>query len=287
MSVLYVVFHGEIVFFDSCKPEDSIQAYAPEMDIHVYSAGPWLAENMIPKGLKLKLDGVSTGVATLEECREVMVIYNDAAPVAKSISSTDNHMLIELPRAEVIFSGARIDLQYDKISVKPPHTFSQPSDYANALCTVFQYTTNTVGVPQLLITGNLNGTNEMNPAGLKWLAAEGKSGYFVLHFYAEADVLPDSMHIEQASRKGASLVGVDLTFTVSPAERPLGGSSPHSGLFTPELNLTLFSRLKYLENINEQLHAGNPKCLNWAPVGSSESHLGTPQCGVTGGVGRK
>ena len=42
-NILYVVFHGELAFFEHSSTK-SICVYAPVVDTHLYMAGPWLAE---------------------------------------------------------------------------------------------------------------------------------------------------------------------------------------------------------------------------------------------------
>ena len=286
MSVLYVVFHGEIVFFDSCNPKDCIHAYAPEMGIHVYSAGPWLAENLIPKGLKLKLDGVNSGAKTLKDYSDRMVVFNHAVPDTDKINSDTNHMQIELPRPENIFSGGRIELAKDAIQVTPPQSFTPTSDNYAPLCSVFQYTILPECRPALKFQGTFGQTNTMCPEKLEWQSAESQDGSYVLHVFAEADIVPGDEHIQEASRLGASLIGVNLTVTVGGGARKPADQVP-IGVFPDEVILTLSDRLPYLGDLNDQLHRQGGNNLRW---GLSERHgglqriMGVRQCATAGGV---
>src|SRR4051794_32007098 len=64
-DTFYLVLHGEIAIFDSCKPEDHISLYTPDILEHVFMAGAWLGEQRIPACATLNLTGVNAGYARI------------------------------------------------------------------------------------------------------------------------------------------------------------------------------------------------------------------------------
>jgi hypothetical protein len=271
-GTLYVVFHGEVVFFDNGNQNDPIMAYAPEMDIHAYMAGPWLGEHWLQRGLELRLQGVKTGSASLKVRQDLTVMLYQASMPTKEMAD-ESHMTIELPRPDDIFSGRRQDISKDKIVVKAPASYTIPEkDKCSALCTVFQYTIDSQTPPELRPVPCANET--------PWKSHLTTPGYYVLHVYAEADRLPGGAHVEMASRASAALVGVDLTLTVSPSKRARDGVTPRPGISAAEMRLTLAERMPYLTSIGLGVQSGNVDCLQWKPDYHLHTLIGTSQCGV-------
>jgi len=296
MSTLFVVFHGEIIFFDSCELGHPIYAYAPEIDIHVYSAGPWLAERMIPKGSNLELRGVDDGEATLKQCSDFLLTYPGAKPVEQHFMAENSHMQIKLPRPCEILSGGRECLS-DVTIVLDDDTKVAPPDYGG-LCVIFKYTFSTTECPALRIwdqdPGAKPAAKDPPPMQVndiqRWESGGSLDGYNVLHVFAEADIeMPGDEHVRRAAIKGASLIGVnikELRFSPGFAERqPV--EAPR-GLYEPEINLTLADRVPFLGGIGFLLHGNVDAFLQQqqlrGPRTAANPFIGSRQCAISGGI---
>jgi hypothetical protein len=277
-ATLYVVFHGEIAFFDSGEPDDDILAYASEMDIHEYSAGEWLGENRIPKGLTLKLKGVSPGTVKFADNQEVTATFTGAGPTGHR-----RHMTIQLPRPDEIFSGGRIQVNPADVTIVGPGSLHVPSDYSIALAVVFRYRVSEApGVPRLVIVDGA-----VSPGfSPQWVATEAQEGYFVLHVYAEADCFPGTEHIQMATKEAAALLGINVKVTIhntQPARQPAAG---RPGLTAEEINLTLADRTISAGDLGMQFREGK-ECLYFHdPNLIHATGFGAGACGTCAGIRR-
>ncbi len=277
-DTLYVVFHGEIVFLDSCNDDENIQAYAPEMDIHVYSAGAWLGENRIPSGLTLGLCGVEHGTACFVDDKELTLIFPDA-----QTTSRPRHMQIDLPRPEEIISGVRMDITPDTITVNGTGAPLVPKDGRLALAIIFQYRLSTPKAPLLYVKDG-----DVMPGFFPdWSAHNHGDGTpYVLHVYAEADCHPGAMHVEKASKDSAALIGIDVDITVDPDERMFLPVAAPPGLSGDEINMTLARRSPATADLGAQIQACPTGSLGWHPDGQEVGVLfgGPAACGHIVGV---
>jgi hypothetical protein len=252
---LYAIFHGEIMFFDDGQPNNEILGLAPAMDIHVYSAGPWLAEKRIPPGLTLELQGVNSGKFSFDNNPDLTVMFGGGDP--RKNTKEKPYLTLRLPRPDNIISGGRISLEGVSIEPAPGQSVSNNGSIAHAL--IFEYTpSGGPNVPRLVIQDGGKQLEKMNQPML-WQAADVGNGTFNLHVFAEADVIPSPQHIREASQMGLALAGISATFTVKQEE--IGNlfidvPAP-KGLLAEEVNFNLADRASMLGLLTKALHQGN------------------------------
>jgi hypothetical protein len=237
-KTLYVIFHGEIFFFDSGIPDDPIKGFAPAMEMHVYSAGPWLEERRIPGGFTLGLSpNVQSGKMTFAQSGDVTLLFKGAQP-DKPVTEEPAYMKLILPRPDNIFSGERVAINFDSIQVGNAPAPAQTSDSCSALSMIFQYSVEEGDAPSLTI---IEAPYPM-PDLKGWNCGTGPDGCYILHVFAEADVVVNNAHITEASRKGAALIGIDLQLTPTNVEAH-NKVLPPPGLLCQDVNQTLAARL--------------------------------------------
>jgi hypothetical protein len=281
LHTLYVVFHGEVVFFDSGKSDENIQAMAPEMDIHQYLAGAWLGENWIPKGLTLGLSGVVPGKATFtdDQHKDLTLVFKGARH-----TNTRAHMQLDLPRPYEITSGKRMTV--DKcLATVDGKCVPIPPDSQIAIATVFHYRlidgTTTGSIPRLYVKGG-SADPEYVP---HWAAGESKYGFCVLHVYAEADCVPGTMHIQMASQASAALLGITAEFKqpgIWSTFHPIRPENVPPGLLPHEVNMTLADRSDAIRLVGQEIQQDPTACIRWSPPPFAAG--GNSACGHIVGV---
>lgn len=191
-------------------------------------------------------------------------------------------MTIQLPRPDEIFSGGRIEIDPDDVTVVGPGSLHVPSDNFIALAVVFRYrVSDAPGVPRLVIVDG-GVSSGFSP---KWVASEAQDGYYVLHVYAEADCFPGTAHIQMATKEAAALLGIDVDVTIhniAPARRP---AAARPGLTAEEINLTLADRTISAGDLGVQFREGDD-CLEFRdPSVIQTNGFGAGACGSAVGVG--
>lgn len=293
-KTLYVVFHGEIAFFDSRDTEQNIQAFAPEMDIHVYMAGPWLGEHLIPKGLTLGLSGVHHGAADFVKDGLKTVTFTGA-----SLTKNARHMHLDLPRPDGIYYGGLMYVEPKKTSVSGDQTvdFPMPKEAGGkavtAVSIVFKYRVKAGATPEFYVKDG-----ELMPGFEPSWIADGTDDYLVLHVFAESDTIPGAMHIQMASEASAALLGVKATVSVdATSDYVKMDKSPLPGLTRDEIRLTLADRECATTDLGEQFQTDPSGSLHWHdPIderGTKPRHGRTPKrafggassCGPSAGSG--
>lgn len=275
-KTLYAVFHGEFCFFDGGKDAEYIDVYAPAMDIHVYSAGPWLGENRLPPGMEMRLEGALAGGRSLVAEPLVTLTYSQCGP-----PRTRPYVHITVPRPKEIFAGKRELMPLDPIVVKGAPAPAAP-DNRVALAVIFQY-----DVDPDLPSGQTPGLRPLAelPRGFEpnWNSHSGNGTHYVLHAFAEADCPPGPDHIKMASEMAASLLGLEATVTPPDGKVNDKLSTPPPGLTSQEINMTLADRTVWLAIVGGALQAGNP-----IPDGPGKNlGAGTGSCGCAiGGAGK-
>jgi hypothetical protein len=269
-NILYVVFHGELAFYDTWD-SDCIRVYAPVVYAnatapsasqiasgttppfippvlsHTYMAGRWLGEREIPRGSTLQLNGVVAGRATISQSKIVRLGQNSEPRPASA------YFEIRLPRPHEILDGYIIDCAgaivindapsaVQEMDLRPVFKYRMKEDYA-------------------WLT-DLDNCPDHDPLR-NWGAGIGIPGYYSLHIFAEEDDLfsdPDESHARNAFATAGHVLGVNQLF-VNP-RGTLKGAGSYPGLNPLEVSLTLAQRTQGLAFLGQQLRQGH-KHLVW------------------------
>jgi hypothetical protein len=248
--ILYVVFHGDFVFVDNHKAGARfIRVLAPQMDEHVYMAGPWLAERNIPMGTILELDPDSvkgTGQETIHHHTDQFLIF-DSAP---GNPEAQPHFEILLPRPDAILKSEIVTFDPSMVVIETPGVTFEAPDVSLDLRPVFQYYLPDPGStprPSLMIPEGYG-----NPA-MSWIASESCPGYYSLHIFAETDRNFGPGHSRMAFHESAKLLGFAADLDIFQDGKTTGTGRIH-GLHPDENGLALKDRVCILENLDSRIH---------------------------------
>ena len=267
-NILYVVFHGELAFYDNWDSE-YIRVFAPVVDTHIYMAGPWLAEHHIPRGTTMKLLNVQSGEGSLSDSK-IIRLGQGCEPRPASA-----HFEIRFPRPHRILPGFVIKVPQGAIKITPPQNpacesgSTIPLDFDTMdLRPVFEYKM-TSGIAYL---SDLDNDSDDLPSCPNWGSGAGLNRFHSLHVFAEEDsfLTDDDEHAAVAFGKCGQVLGVNgLTVHDRPSESSKGCCIP--GLHPSEHNFTLPERSKALADLGVQLRQGKDSHLQWHEHASSTS----------------
>ena len=282
---LYMIFHGEMLFVDDGT--DLLHILVPQVDEHVYLAGPFLGESAVPPKSKLRLWGCATGDAS--PCDDPHSIALRNLPI-----KPDAKPLFELsaPKPDRIHSGRsyKVDSSTNFFSNLDPTGAAQhvPTDTLN-IHPVFEYRLSNclpaLGLPYL---GGLEDDPGQEPArGRRWSAGRGRDGVLSLHLYAEEDRDVDPQHTTNGLQAAGDLIG--LKIALNPGAT---GKNPTcdqvDGLRHEEIFYPLAQRLLNVADLGRQLRESrdeNPG-LRWPQIDTSERGVkftDQDKCNGTGG----
>jgi hypothetical protein len=259
-GILYVIFHGEIVFRDDAA-NNEICVLTPKMSDHVFEAGPWLGERNIPEGSDIRLRGVlRTGTDKIRNHPDRFLIFNSStgsqkkpmgkAPMDKAMGGS--HFTIHMPRPVAILPGFTVEVSPDVVTsahlVKvPPAVDVRP---------VFMYLIKPGGNPRLKDTRN----------GREWRAGAGPTLFQSLHVVAAHDGIATPPHEVMAFKMATALLGI--TDAVLKADEPVGAMTPGviPGLAPSETQMRPTDWIDTLTNLGVQLRSDPPGSpLTWMP----------------------
>ncbi|MGH9663590.1 MAG: hypothetical protein ACRD9L_04095, partial [Bryobacteraceae bacterium] len=188
---LYMIFHGEMLFVDDGT--DLLHILVPQVDEHVYLAGPFLGESAVPPKSKLRLWGCATGKASPCDDEHSVALKNlqikpDASPLFE----------LWVPKPDCIYSGRSYEVDSCKdffSNLEPTGTCAHVPDTLN-IHPVFEYRLSKClpasGLPYL---GGFEDAPGEEPArGRRWSAGRERDGVLSLHLYAEEDRDVDPQH---------------------------------------------------------------------------------------------
>lgn len=251
--VLYVVFHGDFVFIDNHKAGARfIRVLAPQMDEHVYMAGPWLAERNIPRGTILGLDPNSvegTGQETIHHHPDQFLIFVNAP----GNSEAQPHFELLLPRPDAILKSQLVTFDGSLVVIETPGVEFEAPDRSLDLRPVFQYYLPDPGsspppsLPSLMIPEGYG------DATMNWIASESCPGYYSLHIFAEADRNFGPGHSRMAFRESAMLLGLEADLDIF-QDGNVCQPIRILGLHPDENALSLKDRICILENLKSRIH---------------------------------
>ena len=262
--VLYVVFHGDFVFIDHHQAGAKfIRVLAPEMDEHVYMAGPWLAERNIPRGTVLELDRNSvqkTGRESIHNHTDQFLIFDNTPgnPEAQP------HFELLLLRPDAILRSQTVTFDRSLVVIETPGVSFEAPDECLDLRPVFQYNlTNPDSAPPRLVIPDGCG----NPA-MSWIASESCPGYYSLHIFAESDRNFGPSHSRMALHESARLLGMEADLDLF-QDGSIGEAKAILGLHPDENGLSLKERICILENLEPRihLHVKDELGLDWINAG--------------------
>jgi hypothetical protein len=240
-NILYVVFHGELAFFDRDN-DPYIRVYAPQVPTHIFIAGSWLGERHIPRGTTLELQGVKAGTGSLDDSRIVRLgLGSEARPVAA-------HFEIRLPRPACIHDGMIIDCAGAIQGPNGPLPVRRMD-----LRPIFEYEMTSKSA----FLSDLDHPEHEPAHPHTWRAREGCPGYYSLHVFAEEDTRfnDDDDHAEKAFEQASHVLGVNGMKVVRTGEPHLGKLPP--GLYPDEVYLTLYARTEVLADLGQQVREGH------------------------------
>ncbi len=207
-NILYVVFHGDVVFVDK-HDQNFIRVLTADNPDHVKMAGPWLGERSIPPGSQLKLFGdLTVGHGSIYHHRDRFVIFSHAPgnPTAKP------YFDLVFPRPSAILPGdvVGLDPMQGTIEIIGPYGvgFDTPDGKQPAqvdLSPVFKYEF-TGEVPYLGISPDP--TDDLP----RWEAQEGLPGEIFPPRLRTRRPLRDFAHVRMAFVMAADLLGVWARF---------------------------------------------------------------------------
>ncbi len=250
-NVLYLIFHGELAFFDS-PGSDRIRVFAPPVPTHTYTAGSWLAERRIPQGTTMQLIGVCSGDKSIrDDPNFVLLNQNSEARPAGA------HFEVRLPRPDEILDGFVIGIDEGAIKINKKPIPNRQMD----LRPIFKYTMKR----DKAYLSDLDHDADDSPDDPNWGAREGCPGYYSLHIFAEEDsVLTDiDNHAEAAFSQAGHVLGVNNVEADDSKNKGPKKASDIPGLDPSEFLLTLAARTKILADIGAQLRRGHGDCLHW------------------------
>lgn len=210
----YLVLHGEIAIFDDGGDGDfPISIYTPQMQEHVYMAGPWLGEERIPQGTSLQLMGVESGEDYIEDHADKFLVFQGAEPEPSS-----TYLQIYLPRPYKI-TPVRLNALTansvklfgpSNVSVVLPEGGSFPPNISK--CTVFEYQLSSTSAPEFSLVSSPAMAFDSD-----WSAGQNSStGAFSLHLYAESDAEEtDPHHAEESFFQSAKILGANVQLFAS------------------------------------------------------------------------
>lgn len=245
--VLYVVFHGDFVFIDNHKAGAKfIRVLAPQMDEHVYMAGPWLAERNIPRGAVLELDRKilqGLGQETIHNHTDQFLIFDNAPgnPEAQP------HFELLLPRPDAILKSQIVTFDQSLVVIETPGVSFEAPDVSLDLRPVFKYCLSASTPPFLMIPEGYG-----DPT-MKWTASESCPGYYSLHIFAESDRNFGPGHSRMAFRESALLLGIEADLDIF-QDGNIEDAKPIQGLHPDEHAVSLKDRVCILENLQPRIH---------------------------------
>ena len=268
-KTLYLVLQGEFAVYGS-QEENCLHILAPDLEDHVYLAGPWLGEATIPKNTSLQLTpNVCSGNA-VTKCLLTSVGVGTEDPRGARF-----HLTTPWPSKfisgvqEQTFPGEVIDAANNCTPIL------QQSFTSLILLLEYQYN----GENPALISNNVAWGPSTWPAGFR-------SGYGAIHLYATADsreAEEDEGHSRRAFREASSLLGANADVRSNDLKcngtRQVKYAEPPPGLTRQQVNLLLWQRLKWTQRLGEAMNGQAQFEGPWAEprTTSGNSH----NCGPT------
>jgi hypothetical protein len=262
----YLVLKGEIVIFTD-REHRCLRLFAPDLPVHAYMAGPWLAGAHIPKHRKLILQNVQHGTSTPADHDDILFILPNPKPHPEL-----SYFEIVVPFPKEILPGAVQDASGMHVTIT--------SD--DGTTNVFP-TPKTMCVTAILVYG-WDGKNKPvlkdRDSARTWSCGGKLPLYRSLHVCAAGETKEeeiDTEHARTAFHRAAGLLGASAEID-SGQGGDVSPTFPPPGLSFLETNLSYFETLELGQALGEILEGGN----GVIPSTSVVTALGG-NCGPIGG----
>jgi hypothetical protein len=198
VNVFYVVLQGEFAFFHD-KKKKVLRVMAPELENHLYLAGPWLGETPVDANLELTLENVIGGKASPQDPKY------DELFLRLGVTGTPHpdkaRMNITMPLPIAILPGRRSSTASVKIIAdgKPvKHIAPNPT-----VIPILVYEWDPNGPAPVLTDKDSSHVFDAGP----------DSPSKALHIYASGLEGETKEHVQEAFTKASALLGVDATIS--------------------------------------------------------------------------